>query len=113
MYPVLIPYLRIGAGNKVLSSRLPVLSGFVFLLRAWNRELGANSVRTSLSRTFRHDSPAGLSPAARSTLSSKFELRATSCELRANRNFGLFEARGLWPAALYLSSGNSVKDPGL
>ncbi len=74
----------------------------------------ADGSRSSLSfSTFRHDGQAGLSPAARSTLSSKL-----SCELRAvsyeqTEILGLFEARGLWPAALYLSSGNSVKDPGL
>ena len=27
---------------------------------------------------------------------NNIELRATSCELRANRNLGLLEARGLW-----------------
>jgi len=71
MYPVLIPLPENRDWKQVLSSRLLVL-GYRILLRTWNRELGAKSVRTSLSRTFQHDGQAGLSPAARSTLSSKF-----------------------------------------
>jgi hypothetical protein len=87
MYPVLIPLPENRAGAKPF--------GPLFL------ELFNMMVRLGLARPHVQPCP------------RNFELRATSCELRANRNFGLFEARGLWPAALYLSSGNSVKDPGL
>ena len=49
---------------------------------AFSRKAESNNARTSLSRAIPHDGPAGLSPAARSTLSSnKFELSALSSQL--------------------------------
>ena len=89
MYPAFISYLRSEGWNPAFNSVFDF--GFAEGRRPMTESY---SVRTSLSRTFLHDGQIGLSPIARSTLSSKKQSSVVGLRPSAKTTLLLADDRG-------------------